>query len=149
GLGVAEAEAPYYEKEFHAGRALVTVKAEQRTDEAWQILRTHGAYNRTNPAVAGAGAAAAPGEQKGEGREEELRATKTPVEKGEVRVRKEVVTEQQTVDVPVEREEVVIERRPARRKSGGAVGGAEEIRVPVHEEQVRVEKDAVAKEEVS
>jgi len=41
-------------------------------------------------------------------REEVLHVSKTPVEKGEVHVRKEVHTEQKTINVPVEREEVVI-----------------------------------------
>src|SRR5262249_30079252 len=63
--------------------------------------------------------------------EEELRPRKQPVEKGEVRVRKEVVTEHKTVDVPVRREEVVIERRPAGRKAGAADLRAEEVRIPV------------------
>jgi uncharacterized protein (TIGR02271 family) len=84
-------------------------------------------------------------------REEELRAHKQPVETGEVRVRKEVHVEHKTLEVPVEREEVVIERRPA---SGRPVVGAEiregeEIRIPVKEEQVRVEKTPVVKEEVA
>ncbi len=42
-------------------------------------------------------------------KEERLRAEKQPVETGEVRVRKEVRTETQHIDVPVQREEVVIE----------------------------------------
>jgi hypothetical protein len=47
----------------------------------------------------------------------------------------------QAVQVPVEREEVVIERRPA---TGGApaadIKAGEEVRIPVKEEQVRVEE---------
>jgi uncharacterized protein (TIGR02271 family) len=82
-------------------------------------------------------------------REEQLRATKTPVQTGEVKVRKEVVSEHKTIDVPVEREEVVIERRPASRQTGAADFRAEEIRVPVSGEQVRADKQTVVKEEVS
>jgi len=83
-------------------------------------------------------------------REEVLHVTKTPVEKGEVHVRKEVHTEQKTINVPVEREEVVIERRPVSgHAASGPIGaGAEEIRIPVREEEVHVEKTNVVKEEV-
>lgn len=80
--------------------------------------------------------------------EEKLHVRKQPVKKGEVRVRKEVVTENKSFDVPVEREEVVIERRPAsgRRKAGDVK--AEEIRIPVKEERVHLEKETVVNEEV-
>lgn len=71
--------------------------------------------------------------------EEQLRARKRPVETGAVRVRKDVVTEQQTIQVPVTREEVVIERRPASgTASAGDIRSGEEIRVPVKEERVNV-----------
>ena len=43
-------------------------------------------------------------------REEELQVHKQLVEVGAVRVRKEVVTEHRTIEVPVQREEIVIER---------------------------------------
>jgi uncharacterized protein (TIGR02271 family) len=81
--------------------------------------------------------------------EEQLRVSKQEQRTGEVEVRKEVVTEHKTIDVPVEREEVVIERRAV---GGTAAAGdirAEEIRIPVKEEKVHVTKEAVVKEEVS
>jgi uncharacterized protein (TIGR02271 family) len=145
--------------EYHAGRAVVTVKADGRSEEAWSILRRHGAYNRANPPAA-SGAEAGRTVQL---REEELRARKQEVETGEVRVRKEVVTETKTLEVPVQREEVVIERRPAGQGAGTAgVGTAarhgvsaadlrpgEKIRIPVKEEKVHVKKEAVVKEEVT
>jgi uncharacterized protein (TIGR02271 family) len=76
-------------------------------------------------------------------REEELQAHKQLVETGAVRVRKEVVTEHRTLEIPVQREEVVIERQAP---TGEPV---EEIRIPVREEQVTVEKRPVVKEEVT
>lgn len=87
-------------------------------------------------------------------REEQLRARKEMVEAGEVDVRKEVVSEQRTIDVPVTREEVVIERRPidrveADRMDVGDIREGETIRVPVREEHVTVEKRPVVTEEVS
>ncbi|MGZ3378642.1 MAG: YsnF/AvaK domain-containing protein [Isosphaeraceae bacterium] len=74
---------------------------------------------------------------------EELQAHKQRVETGAVRVRKEVVTEHRTIEVPVQREEIVIERRAP---TGEPI---EEIRIPVSEEQVTVEKRLVVKEEVT
>ena len=84
-------------------------------------------------------------------REEELRVEKERVQAGEVRLRKEVITEERTVEVPVTREEVVIERRPAAsgREAGGTINEGEEIRIPLMEEEVRVEKTPVVREEVS
>jgi uncharacterized protein (TIGR02271 family) len=84
-------------------------------------------------------------------REEELHARKQPVEKGDVRVRKEVVTEHQTLDVPVQREEVVVERHPVAGKpaASSTIGAGEELRIPVKEEEVQVEKRPVVREEVS
>jgi uncharacterized protein (TIGR02271 family) len=85
-------------------------------------------------------------------REEELEARKRSVETGQVRIGKDVVEEQRTVDVPVTREEVFIERRPVERHAAdaGTIGDSNEvIRVPVHEEQVSVDKRAVVTEEIS
>ena len=84
-------------------------------------------------------------------REERLNVNKTQVETGQVRVGKRVVTEHKTIDVPVEREEVVIEHRPAsgRAASGPIADQQEEIVVPVKEERVTVSKQPVVTEEVS
>jgi uncharacterized protein (TIGR02271 family) len=87
-------------------------------------------------------------------REERLEAHKQMRETGEVEVRKEVVTERQSMEVPVTREEVVVERRPVNRTEAegmnvGRIGEGETIRVPVREEQVTVEKTPVVTEEIS
>jgi len=82
--------------------------------------------------------------------DEQLHARTQPVETGEVRIRKEVHTEHKTMEVPVQREEVVIERHaPTGRAATSDVREGEEIRVPVMEEQVVVEKTPVVKEEVT
>jgi uncharacterized protein (TIGR02271 family) len=83
-------------------------------------------------------------------REEELTARKQTVETGEVTLSKDVVTEQQTLNVPVTHEEVTIERHPIeRRPSDQPVRETgETISVPVHEEQVSAEKRTVVYEEV-
>jgi len=83
--------------------------------------------------------------------EEELHPRKHPVQAGEARVRKDVVTEHRQIDVPVEREEIVVERRPVsgRAASSADIGAGQEIRVPVTEERVEVTKTPVVKEEVT
>lgn len=82
-------------------------------------------------------------------REEELRVSKQPIETGEVRIHKEVVTEQKTVDVPVSHEEVYIEHRAASGEiSDTPIGEGETYRIPVREEQIKVEKQPVEREEV-
>jgi len=84
-------------------------------------------------------------------REEELQAQKRPVEAGEVTLRKDVTTEHKTLEVPVRHEEVVIERHAASGQgaSSGDIREGEEVRIPVMDEEVDVQKRAVVKEEVS
>jgi uncharacterized protein (TIGR02271 family) len=85
--------------------------------------------------------------------EEELRVGTETRERGRARLRKYVVTETQQVTVPVQREEVRVEREPitdANRDaatSGPAIS-EEEHEVVLREEQVVVDKRAVPKERV-
>jgi uncharacterized protein (TIGR02271 family) len=82
-------------------------------------------------------------------REEELRARKEGREVGQVGIGKEVVEEEKTLEVPVTREEVFVERRPVdRRQADRPIGEGETIEVPVYEEEVEVEKRPVVYEEV-
>lgn len=85
--------------------------------------------------------------------EEELSVGKRSVETGRARLRKHIVTENQTVTVPVEREEVVLEREPITDANvGDAMRGGdlteEEHEVTLHEEQVVVDKQTVPVERV-
>ncbi len=85
--------------------------------------------------------------------EEELRVGTAQRERGRVRLRKYVTTEQQQVTVPVQREEVRVEREPITdanldaATSGPAIS-EEEHEVTLREEQVVVDKRAVPKERV-
>lgn len=81
--------------------------------------------------------------------EEQLRVGTQERETGRARLRKYVVTDHETVDVPVEREEVSVERTPIRdgQARTGTIG-EEEVEVSLHEERPVVEKEAVAVEEV-
>jgi uncharacterized protein (TIGR02271 family) len=163
GMGVPEEHAKYYEGEAKAGKTLVTVRADGRYDDAQRILRDHGAYDvesRSRPAgTTGAatlqsGTAARPTRGASQDtlqlREEDLVANKQRVETGQVQVGKDVVTEQRTLDVPVTREEVTIERHPVdRRPSDRPLDDrGQSIEVPVHEERVNLDKRAVVYEEV-
>jgi uncharacterized protein (TIGR02271 family) len=83
-------------------------------------------------------------------REEELRVTKQPVETGHARIKTDVVEEEKSVDVPVTREEVFVERHPTEhRPAGGPIGQERTIDVPIREERARVEKEPVVYEEVN
>jgi uncharacterized protein (TIGR02271 family) len=85
--------------------------------------------------------------------EEELQVGTTQRERGRVRLRKYVTTEQVTQTVPVQREEVRVEREPITdanldaATSGPAIS-EEEHEVTLHEETPVVEKRAVPKERV-
>lgn len=85
--------------------------------------------------------------------EERLQVDKHKVQTGEVNVGKHVVEEDVSVAVPVEHDEVVIERRPVNEEVSGITGtdayeGEETIHVPLTEERVEVSKDDVVSEEV-
>jgi uncharacterized protein (TIGR02271 family) len=83
-------------------------------------------------------------------REEELRVRKEPVQTGQARIRTDVVEEEKSVEVPVTREEAVVERHPTeRRPAGGPIGQERTIDVPIREERARVEKEPVVYEEVN
>jgi uncharacterized protein (TIGR02271 family) len=85
--------------------------------------------------------------------EEELRVGKMSREAGRARLRKYIVTEQVQTTVPVQREEVRIEREPITDANvGDAMSGPaiseEEHEVVLHAEEPVVEKRAVPKERV-
>ncbi len=159
GMGVPEEDARHFDEGFRAGGTLVTVNAGSREDEARECLYESGADLGSLGRGIETGTmstGAAPADRSAESstvelREEELRVEKDRVQAGEVRLRKEVVTEERSIEVPVTREEVVIERRPAARgrETGGTIDEGEEVRIPLMEEEVRVEKTPVVREEVS
>ena len=160
GMGIPEEDARHFDEGFRSGGTLVTVNAQGREAEARECLYEAGAdlgsvgrgLQSDTTSTSSASLNRTTGDSDSvELREEELRVEKERVQAGEVRLRKEVITEERTVEVPVTREEVVIERRPAAsgRESGGTINEGEEIRIPLMEEEVRVEKTPVVREEVS
>lgn len=82
--------------------------------------------------------------------EEELSATTREVERGSVGITKNVVSEEQTLDVPVTEERVNVERRVVDRAVDASDAVFEEgtIEVPIRGEEVEVQKDARITEEV-
>lgn len=121
-------------------------------------------------AAGGAGAAGAPQTDAGPGRgghvdsdaevtakEERLNVGTQQQEAGQARLRKRVRTEHETVEVPVEREELVVEREnidpdsPDARTTGGITDDADsaEETVTLHEERPVVDKETVATEKVN
>ncbi|MDU2058770.1 MAG: PRC and DUF2382 domain-containing protein [Dermabacter sp.] len=80
--------------------------------------------------------------------EEQVNVGTEKVETGRVRLRKHVVTETKTVEVPVEREEFVVERTPATGTATDAPLGEDEVEVSISEERPVVNKETVATEDV-
>jgi uncharacterized protein (TIGR02271 family) len=85
--------------------------------------------------------------------EEELRVGTTSREKGRARLKKYVVTEEVQTTVPVQREEVRVEREPitdanVEDATDGPAISEEEHEVTLHEEEVVTEKRVVPKERV-
>jgi len=85
--------------------------------------------------------------------EEDLEAQKVSREAGEITVGKRVVEDTKTIEVPVRREEIEIERRPVTADASVGVGADdafsdERISVPLMEEQVEVRRVARPVEEV-
>ncbi|MFD3706451.1 DUF2382 domain-containing protein [Nocardia sp. NPDC058658] len=81
--------------------------------------------------------------------EEQLRVDTENTEVGTARLRKYVVTEEQTIKVPVTHEEVHIEREPITGdRTGRTTIGEDEREVTLHADQVHVQKEAVPVERV-
>ncbi len=245
-LGISQERAQYYDREFHAGHPVVSVRTDGRDQDAYSILHQFGGYDYDNPQqtdtaqadtrdrVINVGASQGPIQQgdvaqsydaaqqpsnqaqqdvaaqppttlqqseavrsndvmspynsarqddtdapqtyqssqppinkfqqenalvqEGGNREEQalplraerLQLGKQMVQTGEVRLRKEIVSEQQNIDVPITREEIVVERHPGSGQvSDTPIGQEETIRIPVYEEQVNVMKIPVEVGEVA
>lgn len=87
-------------------------------------------------------------------REEQLNVDKEMVQTGEVNVHKEVVEEEQSVNIPVRREEVTVERQKVNDMDGeqmdmdSEIMEDEDIRIPIKEERIHVSKEPVVREEL-
>lgn len=145
----------------YAGGAILSVRgAAQTGPEMLNVIRRYGGQVQTDYAGDTSSDYSAnrtdsdrgTEEQRMRLREERLSVNKTPVQEGEVRLRKEVVTENQRIDVPVQHEEVYVERRgvsDAAAAGESDIGEGEEIRIPVMRDEVTVEKHQVVADEVA
>ena len=164
GLGMSDGDAHYFEDGVARGGALVTVKADARASEAVAILQRNGADlgslgrsgSMPTAEAAAVGTAASTtrdvdykDDQSLQLKAERLSVDKVRVASGEARLRKRIVSEQQSVDVPVTHEELVIERHAVTDgKVGGTIGADETISIPLSREEVRVGKQTFVTEEV-
>lgn len=154
-MSVNDEQARYFRHRFGSGSegAIVTVSASGRESEAKRILEQNGGdvgssaasydYSRRQP------------NQNSDQRNiqlygEVLRVHKDRVNRGEARLRKEVHTTNQTVEVPVTREELVVERvaGTGQQATGNPSFQEQEVRIPLSEERASVEKQPVVREEV-
>ncbi len=154
-LGIPEERARYFQYQLGGGEggALLTVQAQGREREAEQIIaRNEGDIGQdaaTFQYPTASTRTTESGRQKIQLLGEVLRVHKERFAQGEVRLRKEVVTGQQNIEVPVTREELVIERHPGSEATpAGQIGTDSEIRIPLTEEHVDVEKLPTVREEV-
>ncbi len=157
GMSVPDEHSRYFEHRLTGSTGvLVTVNAAGREQEAASILEENGgdlgssAATYDYSAAPAASTTAAAGTQRIQLLGEVLRVHKDRISRGEVRIRKEVITENQSVQVPVTREELVIERIATTGAAvQGAIGQDSEIRIPLSEEQASIDKQTVVREEVS
>ena len=143
---------------FERGAAIVTVRAAARNADVRTLLekcdalivtgRYTGEPMRTVEPTSGATVRSTPFNPPSQALPdhvqlfgEVLRVRKEKVSTGEVHVRKEAVTHMETVQVPVTREQLVVER------PDGHGDGEDVIRVPLSEERVHIDKDTVLREE--
>ena len=130
----------------------MTTTDRAKAETAERILEENGADLGKNRESFAETAVPAAGEQNIKLYGEVLRVHKDRVSRGEVRLRKETHTDMQTIQVPVTREELVIERVPVtgtQATTGGADAFSDkEIRIPLSEEHASVEKQAILREEV-
>jgi len=154
GLSIPPEHARYFGHQLGTSGegAIVTVTAQGRETEAIEILEKNGADIGDDAADFDYGAATTKptNAQNIQLFGEVLRVHKDRVSRGEVRIRKEVSTTTQSVEVPVTREELVVERVPVsgQQAASNATFTSEELRIPLSEERASVEKQAVVREEV-
>lgn len=144
GAGLTDDAAREYEEDVRNGRIILlaeTAASGLDVEESGYVTDTSvtGNYDDTD-------------EQTLRLREEQLDVSKDRVQAGEVEVHKEVVEEQQKVNIPVTREEVYVERRDVNEAASGTDASIDEdgdtIRVPIMEERVEVTKKPVVSEEL-
>jgi uncharacterized protein (TIGR02271 family) len=160
GLGLTDDAAREYEADVRNGRIILlaeTTASGLNVEDTGYVTDTSVNYNTdrlaTETDLTGTYAADRydTDEQTLRLREEQLDVSKERVQTGEVEVHKDVVEEQQRVNIPVSREEVYVERREVNEAASdmdGVIDDGDTIRVPIMEEKVEVTKRPVVTEEL-
>ena len=86
-------------------------------------------------------------------RKEKLKVDKDKFQTGEVTIKKVVETDTQEIEVPIEREEIVIERKPVNKPTQEHIQDStfaerDEIHIPIMEERARITKDTIVDDEI-
>lgn len=154
-LAIPEQHSRYFGHQFAQGSegTIVTISTSDRQQEARSILQQNGAdlgEGAEDFKYEGSTPQALADDQNIQLYGEVLRVQKNRIDRGEVRLRKEVFTDTQTIEVPVTREEIVIERTSAsdQQAVGNATFDEQEIRIPLSEERASVDKQTVVRENV-
>jgi uncharacterized protein (TIGR02271 family) len=158
-LDLSPQDALVLNRDLDRGAAIITVTAGARNAEARTLIEQYGArivhshYSKdhaiaaSEPGTVVTSTPFAPPREADPGHiqlfGEVLRVHKQKVDTGEVHVRKESVTSMETVQVPVTREQLVVERSD----ENGGTAPENAIRVPLSEERVHIDKDTVLREE--
>lgn len=140
-----------YEKKFVKDAPRIDVEAGQALTEAeerelyryYSLDYAEGASDRTGTTPTGGSADDAMTRS-----EEQLRVGKERVQTGRARLHKYVVTEQQSVNVPVSHEEVRIEREPVTEANERAAMSGPDLAEREHEVTLNEERPVVEKETV-
>jgi uncharacterized protein (TIGR02271 family) len=150
GLGKRGGEALHKAFGIKTIRDLATNDFVLKAQEVLRLAEGPAAIPTAAPAAAVAAGAADAGQQTLTRSEEELEVGTKQVPRGQAGVRKRVVTEQQHRTVPVEREELRVQREPVPAGEGDddAKLSADERTIELREEQPVVDKRVVPKERV-
>lgn len=99
GMGMPEGDARSYQREYEAGRSIVAVKGGSRMQDASTLLSQYGGYGASRGLARTTGQTGVNADEarRLQLREEQLQVYKQSVQTGEAGIRKEVVSEQQTL----------------------------------------------------
>ncbi|SFB13758.1 MULTISPECIES: YsnF/AvaK domain-containing protein [unclassified Bacillus (in: firmicutes)] len=157
-FGLSEEEIPFYEEGINDGKILVLTNSEGKTTESHptyfgtniQPKKPLNSSPKLNPKQGFTTEEPLIEERKMELREEQLQISKNQIQTGEVELHKQIVEEQQTVQVPVSKDEVFVEHRTADEVASSEISDEDDelIRVPVVEERLKVTKEQVVTGEV-
>lgn len=134
-----------YKEDTAAGKIVITVKDYKAPNEA--VVENDRTQNMPDPTDT-----LNTNNENIQLKEEQLDVNTHDVTTGEVDIHKHVVNDTKTVEVPVKREEIVIERKPVNAEASDNISDDsledETITIPLKEEQIDVNKHTVVREEV-